>query len=275
MPSKDIDPTGIAPDHGETARQSAPAAACPEGIDLTSNVTLTDSTLTDSTLTDVGLAPSGKGQVLLIACGALAREILALKAANGWTHLDLTCLPAILHNHPDHIVPAVRAAVNQHRARYNTVFVVYADCGTGGGLQAACAELGVQMIAGPHCYAFLEGTAGFVRRTKDEYTAFYLTDFLVRQFDAFVWRPLGLDRHPALRDTYFAHYTKLVYQAQTDDPALTALAQSHARRLSLPFEMRFTGYGDLATALSDLSLSDGYRSGAAHHGSFLPEIPRG
>lgn len=203
---------------------------------------------TDATLTDLGLPPRGVGSVLLIACGALAREILALKAANGWDHLDLQCLPAILHNHPDRIVPAVRAAVDKHRADYDRIFVVYADCGTGGQLEAACAEMGVEMVAGPHCYAFFEGVDAFAAR--DEITAFYLTDFLVRQFDAFVWQPLGLDRHPELREMYFGNYDKLVYQAQTDDPALTTKAQDCAARLGLAFERRFTGYGDLTTALA-------------------------
>lgn len=203
---------------------------------------------TDATLTDLGLAPRGVGSVLLIACGALAREILALKAANGWDHLDLQCLPAILHNHPDRIVPAVRAAVDKHRADYDRIFVVYADCGTGGQLEAACAEMRVEMVAGPHCYAFFEGVDAFAAR--DEITAFYLTDFLVRQFDAFVWQPLGLDRHPELREMYFGNYDKLVYQAQTDDPALTTKAQDCAARLGLAFERRFTGYGDLTTALA-------------------------
>ena len=203
---------------------------------------------TDAALTSEGLAPRGAGSVLLIACGALAREILALKAANGWDHLDLQCLPAILHNHPDRIVPAVRAAVDKHRAKYDRLFVVYADCGTGGQLQAACAEMGVDMVAGPHCYAFFEGVDAFAAR--DEITAFYLTDFLVRQFDAFVWEPLGLDRHPQLRDMYFGNYEKLVYQAQTDDPALTTKAQECATRLGLTFERRFTGYGDLTPTLA-------------------------
>jgi hypothetical protein len=203
----------------------------------------------DRTLTETGLDATGRGRVLLIACGALAREILALIAANGWDHLDLQCLPAILHNHPDRIVPAVEAAVAARRGDYARVFVVYADCGTGGLLQAACDRLGVEMVPGPHCYAFFEGVDGFVARAEDEFTAFYLTDFLVRQFDAFVWQPLGLDRHPQLRDTYFGHYETLVYQAQTDDPALSEKAADCARRLGLAFERRFTGYGDLAAAL--------------------------
>jgi hypothetical protein len=203
----------------------------------------------DLTLTEQGLAPVRAGRVLLIACGALAHEILALKAANGWSHLDLQCLPAKLHLWPEKIIPAVEAAVAEARGRYETVFVVYADCGTGGLLQAACDRLGVEMVEGPHCYAFFEGNAAFAARAETEFTAFYLTDFLVRQFDAFVWRPMGLDRHPELRDMYFGNYTKLVYQAQVEDAALDARARDCARRLGLEYERRFTGYGDLAVAL--------------------------
>ncbi|MGY3436714.1 MULTISPECIES: DUF1638 domain-containing protein [unclassified Marinovum] len=207
--------------------------------------------ISDATLTEAGLAPKGKGRILLIACGALAREILDLKAANGWDHLDLTCLPAKLHNTPDRITDAVRAAVAKHRAAYDRLFVVYADCGTGGHLQAACAEMGVEMVPGPHCYSFFEGNAAFAAR--DEFTAFYLTDFLVRQFDAFVWEPLGLDRHPELREMYFGNYEKLVYQAQIDDPDLTEKAKACAERLGLPFERRFTGYGDLKPIFQTLT----------------------
>ena len=116
-------------------------------------------------------------------------------------------------------------------------------------MQAACARLGVEMVEGPHCYAFFEGNETFLARSETEFTAFYLTDFLVRQFDAFVWKPMGLDRHPELRDMYFGNYTKLVYQAQVDDPALDAKAKDCATRLGLAYERRFTGYGDLAVAL--------------------------
>ena len=207
-------------------------------------------TADDAELTASGLAPRGDGKVLVLACGALAHEIVALRRANGWNHIDLACLPAILHNHPERITPAVEDAVARHRQNYEKVFVAYADCGTGGQLQAACAKLGVEMIEGPHCYAFFEGNAAFAARGDDEMRAFYLTDFLVRQFDAFVWEPLGLDRHPELRDTYFAHYERLIYQAQTDDPALDRLARLHAERLGLAYERRLTGYGDLETALA-------------------------
>ena len=189
------------------------------------------------------------GKVLLIACGALAREILALTKTNGWDHMDLTCLPANLHNEPDKITEAVLACVAKNQGEYDKIFVAYADCGTGGGLQRACDEMGIEMIAGPHCYSFFEGNEKFSEKYSDEITAFYLTDFLVRQFDSFFWKPMGLDRHPQLRDMYFSHYTKLVYQAQTDDPVLTQKALTCAQRLGLEFERRYTGYGDLEVAL--------------------------
>ena len=206
----------------------------------------------DLTLSEKGFAPTGKGRVLLIACGALAHEILALKRVNGWDHLDLTCLPAKLHLYPEKITDAVSAAVAKHRGAYDDIFIVYADCGTGGMLEKRCRELGVEMVAGPHCYAFFEGVDVFAAKSEDEFTAFYLTDFLVRQFDAFIWKPMGLDRHPELREMYFGNYTKLVYQAQTDNPDLDARAREISERMGLPLERRFTGYGDLETSLARL-----------------------
>jgi hypothetical protein len=198
---------------------------------------------------------SDDGRVLLLACGALAREILAVTQANALDHLDLQCLPAIYHNHPEKIEPAVREAVGKYRDDYAKIFVVYADCGTGGLLEATCKDLGVEMLAGPHCYSFFEGNDAFA--AKEEMTAFYLTDFLVRQFDAFVWEPLGFAKYPdrfdVLRDMYFGHYTKLVYQAQTDDAELTEKAKACAAKFNLPFERRFTGYGDLETSLTSLT----------------------
>ncbi|WP_299551344.1 DUF1638 domain-containing protein [uncultured Tateyamaria sp.] len=208
--------------------------------------------LTDAQLTDSGLPATGAGRILLIACGALAREILDLKRTNGWDHMDLTCLPAKYHLFPNKITEAVRDAVTKHRDAYETIFVVYADCGTGGLLQAACAEMGVEMISGPHCYSFFEGNERFAAQSESEITTFYLTDFLVRQFEAFVIKPMGLDRHPELRDMYFGNYEKLVYQAQTNDPSLTEKARAAAHTLGLAFERRFTGYGDLQTTLTRL-----------------------
>lgn len=208
---------------------------------------------TDATLTDTGLPPAQQGRILLLACGALAREILALKALNGWSHMDLTCLPAKLHNRPERIPDAVEAAVIKHRDAYDTIFVVYADCGTGGLLAERCAAIGVEMIDGPHCYAFYDGLDAFEARPEAEITAFYLTDFLVRQFDTLIWKGMKLDQHPELRDMFFGNYTTLIYQAQTDNPALDDKARVCADRLGLDYQRRFTGYGDLASRLAKLA----------------------
>jgi len=213
---------------------------------------MTDQTVpNDAILSEQGIAlPAiAPGRILLLACGALAHEVLAIKAINGWDHMDLTCLPAKLHLYPDKICDAVEASVAKHRDQYDEIFVLYADCGTGGLLEARCAELGVEMLQGPHCYSFYEGNTEFARH-DDEITAFYLTDFLVRQFDAFIWKPMGLDRHPDLRDMYFGNYTKLVYQAQCHNADLETLARSHADRLGLAYEYRYTGYGDLAVEMA-------------------------
>jgi hypothetical protein len=186
-------------------------------------------------------------RVLVIACGALAREIGAVVEVDGLSHIDLHCLPAILHNRPERIVPAVEAALDARAGPYGRTFLAYADCGTGGGLAALCDRRGIEMIAGPHCYAFFEGVGAFAAR--DEMDAFYLTDFLARQFDAFVTRPLGLDRHPELRDIYFGHYRKLVHLVQVEDATLEVRARAAADALGLVYERRFTGYGELREAI--------------------------
>ncbi len=212
----------------------------------------TGRTLEESSLTEQGLAAPEKktGRILLIACGALAREILAIKEINGLDHLDLTCLPAKLHLYPDQITEAVEGAVLKHRQTYDQICVVYADCGTGGVLEQKCTELGVEMVPGPHCYSFFEGNEIFAEKTEaGEITAFYLTDFLVKQFDAFIWRPMGLDKNPELREMIFGNYTKLVYQSQISDPALVDKARDCATRMGLEFEHRHTGYGELQTAM--------------------------
>ncbi|MEM9782364.1 MAG: DUF1638 domain-containing protein [Pseudomonadota bacterium] len=208
-------------------------------------------------MTAEGLAlPTGAvdphDRVLLVACGALAREVLALVRQDGLQAIDLTCLPALLHNRPDKIAEAVRMRVQDgKRQGYRHISVLYAECGTGGAIDAVCAEEGVARIAGPHCYAFFEGPETFASRADEEIGAFYLTDFLARQFDAIVWRGLGLDRHPELRDCYFGHYDRVVYLAQTDDPALDRAAEAAAERLGLAFVRRFTGFGGLGHAVRD------------------------
>ncbi|MCD9146751.1 DUF1638 domain-containing protein [Pseudophaeobacter flagellatus] len=216
----------------------------------------TGRTLEESSLTERGLAAPEKkhSRILLIACGALAREILAIKEINGLDHIDLTCLPAKLHLYPDQITIAVEGAVQKHRSSYDQICVVYADCGTGGELAQKCTELGVEMVPGPHCYSFYEGNETFAKHAESgEITAFYLTDFLVKQFDAFIWKPMGLDKHPELRDMIFGNYTKLVYQSQLNDPSLVAKARDCAARMGLEFEHRHTGYGELQEVMLDWS----------------------
>jgi len=185
-------------------------------------------------------------KTLLIACGALAREILALIEANGWRHLTLDCLPAKLHNRPERIPQAVRDRIRQRRGEYDRIMVAYADCGTGGLLDRVLEEEGVERIAGPHCYSFYATSPVFDAMHDDEPGTFYLTDYLARHFETLIVRGMGLDRFPQLLPDYFGNYTRLVYLAQTDDKALTESARAAAGRLGLAFERRRTGYGDLA-----------------------------
>ena len=200
---------------------------------------LDDDGLTNGTLT---LSNSRDG-TLVVACGAIAREILAINEILSWDNISIKCLPAIYHNQPEKITPAVIDVVKNNKQKYQKIYVAYADCGTGGMLEKACEDLDVEMIQGPHCYSFFEGNISFAKRLNP--TAFFLTDFLARQFDAFVWIPLGLDKHPELIDTYFGNYTKLVYLAQTNDEVLKKKAAECARKLNLEFEYKLTGYGDL------------------------------
>ena len=199
----------------------------------------------------IEIAPKAE-RLRVIACGMLAREILAVKAAYRLDHLDLTCLPAEFHFYPDRIVPAMEAAIVEARAEgYTNIFAGYADCGTGGMLDKLLARHEVRRIGGPHCFAFYQKLAAFEASGDADMLCFYMTDFLCRQFEAFFIRPLGLDRHPELIPDYFGNYEKLVYLAQTDDPALDSVAESAAKLLGLRYERRYTGYGDLVPALAD------------------------
>jgi hypothetical protein len=191
--------------------------------------------------------------VRVIACGAIAREILAVKQANGLDHIDLQCLPAIWHVYPDRIAPALREKIAEARTEgYRHIYIGYAECGTQGQIDKICEEEGIERIAGPHCYAFFTGTEKFLAECEHEFSAFYLTDLITRQFEAFVIEPLKLDKHPELRDMIFGNYTKIVYLAQTEDEALQKKAKWAADYLKLDYEYRFTGYGDLEPAIAAL-----------------------
>jgi len=194
----------------------------------------------------VGAAPSGAAErTLLIACGALAREIVELIRVNAWQHLTVSCLPASWHNTPDRIPEGVRQRIRAARGRYDRILVLYGDCGTGGLLDAVLAEEGVERIDGPHCYAFFAGEAVFEALAEAEVGTFYLTDYLARHFERLIIQGLGLDRHPELLPLYFGNYRRLVYLAQTDDAGLDARAAAAAERLGLAYQRHFTGYGGL------------------------------
>ena len=188
-----------------------------------------------------------KAPALLVACGALAHEIVTVLEAGGLQGIEVTCLPAHLHNTPQAIPEAVRRKVREGKKTHERVFVLYADCGTGGLLDAVCAEEGVERIPGAHCYEFFTGSAAFAEMTDADPAAFYLTDFLVRHFDRLVIGGLGLDRHPELLGDYFGNYRRLIYLAQTENEDLEARAAAAADRLGLEYHYRFTGYGELAT----------------------------
>ena len=179
----------------------------------------------------------GVRKILVIACGALAREVLALKL----DHIDVACLPAQLHNHPQRIPGAMRAKIHANREAYGEILCLYGDCGTGGELDRVLAEEGVSRIEGAHCYAFYAGDEAFSRLMEDEPGTYFLTDFLARHFDALVIRGLGLDRHPELRDDYFGNYRRVVHLAQFEDADLETKARAAAERLGLAYERRFTG----------------------------------
>ena len=187
----------------------------------------------------------GPRRVLIIACGALAREVLALKLE----HIDLACLPAQLHNHPKQIPEAMRAKIRTNREAYDEILCLYGDCGTGGELDRVLAEEGVSRIEGTHCYAFYAGEEAFSELAEEEPGTFYLTDFLVRHFDALVIRGLGLDRFPELRADYFGNYRRVVHLAQFEDSDMETKARAAAERLGLAYERRFTGLGGIRAFL--------------------------
>lgn len=199
---------------------------------------------TGVTATPAVSADPARARVLLIACGALAHDLVRVREANHWAHLDIQCLPAELHNHPQRIAPAVREKIHAARDSYAQIFVAYADCGSGGALDRVLAEEGVERLPGSHCYEFFAGAKKFAALHEEEIGSFYLTDFLARHFERIIVRGLGIDRHPELRETYFANYKRLVFLDQTGAPELAARAQDAARFLGL--EYRHVPTGDAA-----------------------------
>ena len=240
----------------EQRREQALRRSLPPGAQLAPNEELVVSGAEDAV--DKELAKDGdkkgSGRTLVIACGALAREIMALKKQLGVARIDLHCLPAGWHNTPQYIAEGVRARIEQaKREGYERIFVAYGDCGTGGRLDEVLREHGVERLPGAHCYAFLSGTEDFMSRLDEYARSYFLTDYLVRHFDALIWKGMMLDEHPELVKDCFGNYEKLIYLAQTDDPALDEKAREAARRLGLAYERRLVGMGDLETAMRKLA----------------------
>lgn len=203
-------------------------------------------------------------QVLVIACGALAREINELKQSYGWSHLHLKCIDARLHNRPELIADRLRQKIQQYKNEYDRLFVGYADCGTSGAIDAVLEEEGIERLPGAHCYQSFAGAARFAALAEAEPGTFYLTDFLARHFERLVIKPLQLDVHPELRDAYFGNYRRLVYMSQTDDEALRRAAKKAADRLELEFEHVHCGYGALETSLQSLVTGRTYGKKDSH-----------
>ncbi|MCY4013264.1 MAG: DUF1638 domain-containing protein [Gammaproteobacteria bacterium] len=184
--------------------------------------------------------------VLVIACGALGRELHALRQANGWDHLRIRCLDPALHLRPQEIAPRLRAELERARGQYARIFIGYADCGSYGGIDRVLADFpGVERLPGLHCYDVFASAERIERMAEDEPGTFYLTDFLVRFFDRLVVETLDLERHPELLEAFFGNYRRVVYLSQTRDAGLLAEAREAATRLGLEFTHVHTGYGAL------------------------------
>lgn len=195
--------------------------------------------------------------ILIIACGALAQEIVQLQTLNGWNHLHLKCLDAELHNRPHLIAGKLREKIAQHRNEYNNIFVAYADCGSGGEIDRVLEDENIERLPGAHCYSFFAGEQRFKEISEQELGSFYLTDFLAKHFERLVIKGLKLDQHPELRDQYFGNYTRVIYLSQEDNPSVRSLAKNAALFLGLDFEHEHCGYGDLQTGLESQVLKFG------------------
>ncbi|MCY3619302.1 MAG: DUF1638 domain-containing protein [Acidimicrobiaceae bacterium] len=203
-------------------------------------------------------APPHPSKVLVIGCGALVRELREVAALNGSKHLEVECLPAIMHNRPERIPDAVRRRVRvaKERGAYSTIIVGYMDCGTGGLLDRVCSEEGVERLPGAHCYELYAGTDAFAGLQEAEPGTFYLTDYLVRHFNRLIMEGLGISQHPELLEAYFGNYTRVVHLAQADDDRLARAAEQAAARLGLRCERIVTGIGGLEGRIVELAGAD-------------------
>jgi len=187
--------------------------------------------------------------LLVITCGAIAREVMAVAKASGWQHLKVTQIPAELHNRPDKIPAAVEQKLATYASEYDHVFVAFGDCGTGGMLDKVLDKYNIQRLSGAHCYEFYSGSENFSAMAEQELGTFYLTDYLAKHFEQLIMEGMGLNKHPQLIEMMFAHYTKLVYLVQEPNRQLDHFAEMAAQKLGLKYERVETGYGQMANEL--------------------------
>lgn len=193
---------------------------------------------------------------LVIACGAIAHELVSVLRASGFEQFDIQCLPAEWHNTPQKIAPGVQRKIEQAANRYRQILVAYGDCGSGGELDRVLQQQGIARLPGDHCYSFLAGQAVFDSLAEQELGTFYLTDYLVDNFERLILDGLGITRHPELLDLYFAHYTRVMYLAQ--DPSskkreVKAAEAAHA--LGLPLAVHHTGLQPFEHALNTIRIT--------------------
>jgi len=191
-------------------------------------------------------------RTLLIACGALAHELVDVLKANHWTHIDVQCLPAEWHNTPDKIAPGVEQKIIQNKQLYDHMLVAYGDCGTGGHLDTVLQRHQIERLPGAHCYAFFTGQESFSEMAEEELGTFFLTDYLAWHFDRLILETLGINKHPELRDMYFSNYTRMLYLAQTENNERLQQAKNAAASINLPLEVHYTGLQPLQIALQDI-----------------------
>lgn len=191
-------------------------------------------------------------RTLLIACGALAHELVDVLKANKWSHVDVQCLPAEWHNTPDKIAPGVEKKIVENQAKFDQILCAYGDCGTGGHLDTVLQRYNVERLPGAHCYAFFTGQETFSTLAEEELGTFFLTDYLAWHFDRLILETLGINKHPELRDMYFGNYTRMLYLAQTENAERLAQAKAAAESINLPLEVHYTGLQPLQQALHDI-----------------------
>jgi hypothetical protein len=203
----------------------------------------------------VGLRPTPPHQVgrttALVICGALGREVKEIVDRRGWA-VDIYGVSALLHLYPSRIVDELREKLYDLRPRYEKLVVVYGDCGTSGKLEPILDEVGASRLRGPHCYEMFAGAERFAEISDRRPGTFFLTDWLVRNFDRAVVRGLGLDRHPELKAMLFGNYEAVLYLRQVPNPRLAEKARAIATYLELPLEIDDVGLGELEDRLAAL-----------------------